>query len=148
MAIFKRTKKYNKDEKKDPAVKVANKPEAKKTAVKKAEVKKAADKKVNKKVTRYTDAYRILVRPIITEKIANLSASQNTYAFEVTEKANKREIKNAIKQVYGVEPKYVNVLNIRGKVVRTGRTWGKRKNWKKALVTLKRGDSIEIVPSA
>lgn len=85
----------------------------------------------------------ILLRPVISEK-ATLANSLNQYVFAVNNKANKVEIKKAIKAVYGVMPQAVNVINELGKNVRVGRKFGKRKNTKKAIVTLKKGDSITI----
>ena len=85
----------------------------------------------------------VLLRPVISEK-ATLANSLNQYVFSVSNKANKVEIKKAIKAVYGVMPKAVNVINELGKNVRVGRKFGKRKNTKKAIVTLKKGDSITI----
>ncbi|KKP91530.1 MAG: 50S ribosomal protein L23 [Parcubacteria group bacterium GW2011_GWA2_36_10] len=85
----------------------------------------------------------ILLRPVISEK-ATFANSLNQYVFAVNNKANKVEIKKAIKAVYGVMPQAVNVINELGKNVRVGRRFGKRKNTKKAIVTLKKGDSITI----
>ncbi|MDD5341611.1 MAG: 50S ribosomal protein L23 [Patescibacteria group bacterium] len=89
------------------------------------------------------NAYRVLVAPIVTEKATDL-VSKNKYAFEVTKESNKVEIKKAIKNVYGFEPVSVRIVNVRGKDVSYGRMSGKRKSWKKAIVTLKKGDKIEI----
>ncbi|RJQ35602.1 50S ribosomal protein L23 [Candidatus Parcubacteria bacterium] len=111
--------------------------------------KRVAVKKVSKKAvgqrnqSRPGDAYRILLKPVISEK-ATISASQNKYVFEVADKANKVEVKKAILEVYGVVPKAVNILNQGGKTVRFGRRVGKTKNIKKAVVTLKKGDSIKL----
>lgn len=88
-------------------------------------------------------AASILLRPVISEK-ATLANSLNQYVFSVSNKANKIEIKKAIKAVYGVVPQAVNIVNELGKSVRVGRKFGKRKNTKKAIVTLKKGDSITI----
>jgi len=98
-------------------------------------------KKAKKEETK--EAYKVLVKPLVTEKATDL-VSQNQYSFVVAAKANKIEIKKAIKSLYGLEPLTVNIINMRGKFVRTGKTSGKKKNWKKAIITLKAGDKIEI----
>jgi large subunit ribosomal protein L23 len=92
---------------------------------------------------KYGNAYRVLVKPLITEKASVLGA-ENKYFFEVSKKANKIEIAKAINDVYGVKPVKVNIIRMSGKNVRYGRVIGKRKGWKKAVVTLKEGDSIKI----
>lgn len=89
------------------------------------------------------EAYSILIRPIITEKATEL-VSQNKYVFEVSHKSNKINIKKAVQDVYDVEPVDIKIINMRGKRVRYGRIQGKTKHWKKAIVTLKPGDKIEI----
>jgi len=91
----------------------------------------------------YKKAYRILIRPIISEK-ATIGASLNKYVFEVAPDANKVEIKKAIEEIYGIVPASVNVLNSAGKNVRFGRYQGRTKSVKKAMVTLKKGDSIKL----
>lgn len=86
----------------------------------------------------------ILRRPIITEKSAGLMSAQNTYVFEVSEKANKLQIKNAVEQYFGVKVTGVRTLIVRGKARRFGRFMGKRSNWKKAYVTLADGSSLNF----
>ncbi len=108
---------------------------ASKTAIKK-------DKKTVKKEIK-GNAYRILIRPLITEKVTELGV-YNKYAFEISLKANKTEVKKSIKEVYGVMPISVNIINMKGKKVRSGRTAGKKKDWKKAIVTLKTGEKIQV----
>lgn len=98
---------------------------------------------VNKEKVVTPKTASILLRPVISEK-ATMANSLNQYVFAVNNKANKVEIKKAIKAVYGVMPVTVNVINELGKNVRVGRKFGKRKNTKKAIVTLKKGDSITI----
>lgn len=89
------------------------------------------------------DAYKYLIKPLITEKASHLKV-QNKYLFLVDEKSTKNEIKKAIFHVYGYHPESVNMINIIGKKIRSGKTSGTRKGKKKAIVTLKKGDSIEI----
>lgn len=86
----------------------------------------------------------ILVRPLVTEKSTTTLGSENTYGFEVSLKANKSQVKQAIEQFYGVKVDVVRTLVVRGKVKRFGRHHSKRSNWKKAYVTLADGESINI----
>lgn len=89
------------------------------------------------------DAYRVLIRPVLTERSSDLGM-YNQYVFEVSPRTNKIEVKKAIKSLYGIEPVAVNILNQSGKFTQYGRSRGYTKNWKKAIVTLKEGDKIEI----
>ncbi len=106
-------------------------------------VKSKEAKPVKSKKEDTAEAYKILIKPLVTEKATDL-ANFNKYCFEVAKNANKIEIQKAIKNLYGVEPLDVNIINMRGKRVRYGRVSGKKKNWKKAIVTLKQGDKIAI----
>lgn len=112
------------------------------TGAKSKVVKKEGDQTVVKKVG-YNQAYRILLRPLITEKGSDLNAL-NKYMFEVAYEANKIEIAKAILEVYGVMPSKVNLMRMEGKIVRRGRVTGQRKNWKKAIVTLPAGKTINV----
>ncbi|MBT4124383.1 MAG: 50S ribosomal protein L23 [Candidatus Pacebacteria bacterium] len=128
--------KKTKDDKKDTAKKTD------------AKVKVADKKAVTKKVVKKSDkkageAYRFLLRPIISEK-ATVGAADGKYTFEVSMDANKVAIKKAVEEVYGVVPTDVNIMNKRGKNVRYGRKYGRTKNIKKAIVTLRKGDSIKL----
>ncbi|OGY89098.1 MAG: 50S ribosomal protein L23 [Candidatus Komeilibacteria bacterium RIFCSPLOWO2_01_FULL_45_10] len=89
------------------------------------------------------DAYRVLLKPLVTEKGTYLGAA-NKYLFAVSPKVNKIEIKKAIQAVYGVMPLKVNISNLSGKKIRLGRVQGVTKNKKKAIVTLKAGDKIQV----
>jgi len=91
----------------------------------------------------FRDAYKVIVRPLITEKAANLG-SENKYVFAVNIKANKIEIAKAVNEVYGIKPVRVNIICVKGKKVRHGRTIGQRKNWKKAVITLPEGKTIKV----
>jgi large subunit ribosomal protein L23 len=86
----------------------------------------------------------ILRRPIVTEKSAYQMEDDNTYVFEVSENANKLQIKGAIEQYFGVKVIDVRTLIVRGKLERFGRHFGKRPNWKKAYVKLADGDSLNF----
>jgi large subunit ribosomal protein L23 len=88
-------------------------------------------------------AYRILIKPLITEKATNLAA-ENKYAFVISGKANKIEVAKAIKAVYGIKPIKINIVNVLGKKVRRGKISGTRNNWRKAIVTLPKGETIKI----
>lgn len=84
----------------------------------------------------------ILIAPIITEKSSSQIASQNTYTFKVSINANKIEIAKAIEHIFSVKVLAVNTIRMMGKPKRLGRYSGKRPDWKKAIVTLREGDSI------
>ena len=82
----------------------------------------------------------------ITEKAGDLSGF-NKYIFIVDKKANKPETKKAIESIYGVKVNDVNIINIKGKSKRLGRSLGKTPAYKKAIVTLKEGHKIDIMPT-
>ncbi len=84
------------------------------------------------------DARDIIIRPIITERSME-NSQNNKYTFEVDKNANKIEIANAVKEIFDADVEKVNTMNMKGKLKRMGRTQGYRKNWKKAVVTLKEG---------
>jgi large subunit ribosomal protein L23 len=86
----------------------------------------------------------VLRRPLLTEKVAQIQDKHNQYAFVVDVAANKIEIQRAVEHKYSVTVVDVNTMGVRGKVKRLGRFQGKRADWKKAIVTLKAGDSIEL----
>lgn len=92
------------------------------------------------------DPYQIVRYPLITEKSTILREEKNKYTFRVDKRANKIEIKKAIEAIFpDVEVVAVNTLNVRGKPKRLRyNTRGKRPDWKKAIVTLRSGDVIEI----
>jgi large subunit ribosomal protein L23 len=87
--------------------------------------------------------YTVLVRPLITEK-ATLLAGERKYAFEVAQRANKNQIREAVEKAFSVEVTKVNTLNVRGKARRRGRLQTRTQNWKKAIVTLAEGNTIQI----
>lgn len=89
------------------------------------------------------DAYKIIMKPLITEKVSGLGAL-NKYVFAVAKSANKIEVAKAIKEIYGLKPVGVNVIRMSGKKARYGRINGRRKDWKKAIVTLSKGQTIKI----
>lgn len=95
------------------------------------------------KTKKYHPASRLLVKPLVTEKITYLQ-SEGQYGFEVAPSANKIEIKKAIEAIYNVHVVKVRTINNLGKAVRYGRVSGWRKNRKKTIVTLKKGERIEV----
>ena len=86
----------------------------------------------------------IIRRPVITEKATWLKEKSNKYVFEVSKDCNKIEIKSAIEKLFGVTVKNVQTYITHGKVRSRGRFSGKRPDWKRAIVQLKDGDSIEF----
>ncbi|MEI6835640.1 MAG: 50S ribosomal protein L23 [Candidatus Falkowbacteria bacterium] len=93
--------------------------------------------------SKFDGAHRVLVRPLITEKAANFG-TLNKYAFVVTGNSNKIEVAKAILAVYGVRPMSINIICVKGKAVSRGRVKGRRSDFKKAIITLKKGDTIKI----
>ena len=84
----------------------------------------------------------IIIAPLITEKTTALNAKQNSYSFQVSLNANKIEIKHAIEKIFSVNVEAVNTIRQRGKMRRVRRELGKRPDWKKAIVTLRKGETI------
>lgn len=87
--------------------------------------------------------HEILRRPVITEKSTMLGESGH-YVFEVARAANKIEIKRAVEAVFKVDVEAVNVSHVHGKMRRMGRSTGMTSSWKKAVVTLRQGQKIEL----
>lgn len=92
------------------------------------------------------DPHNIIVRPIISEKSYDMIAL-NRYTFEVAKSANKVEIGQAIESIFGVTVLKVNTMNVSGKPRRVRVQKGITRSWKKAVVTLKEGDTIEAFGS-
>ena len=88
--------------------------------------------------------YDVLKRPLFTEKCDRLKDKFNQYAFEVELTAKKIESRQAVEKIFGVKVLSVNTLRMHGKVKRRGKSEGRRPDWKKAIVTLKEGDTIPI----
>jgi large subunit ribosomal protein L23 len=86
----------------------------------------------------------IILRPILSEKSAELEAMNNQYTFEVHREANKIEIRKAVEMVFGVRVDKVRTMVVRGDLRRVGRFYGKTRQWKKAVVTLHPGDAIDL----
>ena len=90
------------------------------------------------------DPYRIILRPLITEKGTTLNEGQNQYVFEVQRDANKQSIVAAIKAIYGVRVRKVRTMNMKGKARRSRYKMGRTKERKKAIVTLHEEDRIDL----
>jgi len=93
-------------------------------------------------------AYEILRRPLITEKSTTEKETSNKLVFEVDQRANKIEIKQAVEQMFKVDVLDVTTMTMRGKKKRVGRYVTKRPNWKKAMVTIKPGQRVEFFEGA
>ncbi|MDK2744936.1 MAG: 50S ribosomal protein L23 [Nitrospira sp. BO4] len=94
------------------------------------------------------DMHRILIQPLLTEKITGLREKSNTVGFVVHPDANRVQVKQAVEALLKVKVDKVNLMNVRGKVKRLGRFSGRRSDWKKAFVTLKEGEKLEMYESA
>jgi len=94
-----------------------------------------------------TNPYYIIKGPLVTEESTIQREAKNHYTFRVEPKANKNQIRDAIEKLFNVKVVSVNTMNYTGKMSgRRGRALpGRRPNWKKAVVTLRRGDEIELI---
>ncbi|HLF85672.1 MAG: 50S ribosomal protein L23 [Nitrospirota bacterium] len=88
--------------------------------------------------------YDILIKPLLTEKMTALKESENRISFVVDKRANKIEVKKAVEEAFKVKVAAVNVMNLLGKKKRLGKFAGKRPDWKKAIITLKKGEKLEL----
>jgi large subunit ribosomal protein L23 len=88
--------------------------------------------------------YSIIKRPLVTEKTNIQKEDSNQITFEVDTRANRIEIQRAIEQIFNVKVAKTRTVNVKGKIKRRGRIMGKRKDWKKAIVTLMPGERIEF----
>jgi len=93
----------------------------------------------------------VLIKPVITEKMTSISEKLNRYGFVVHKKANKIQIKKAVEQMYGVTVETVNTVNYSGKVktrnTKAGMSVGRTNAYKKAIVKLVKGDTIDLYSS-
>lgn len=89
------------------------------------------------------EARDILLRPVVSEK-TNEDMADGRYVFLVDRRANRTQVKMAVEQIFKVDVARVNTMNYRGKVRRMGRYEGKRPDFKKAVVTLKAGQTIDL----
>ena len=88
-------------------------------------------------------AYNVIIRPIVSERSFYLMG-QNKYTFEVAKQAPKEEIAAAVEKLFGVHVLKVNTINVKPKTKRVRYVAGQTRSWKKAIVTLAEGDSIEL----
>lgn len=98
---------------------------------------------VKPQARKFHPASALLLAPLVTEK-STYGQSEGQYGFKVRPAANKCEIKKAVEALYGVKVEKVRMINYQGKKKRYGRLSGRRKDWKKAIVSLKPGYKIEI----
>ena len=106
---------------------------------------KRADFKTTKPKRKKSSAFAVLNFPHITEKATKL-AEQNKYVFKVFPKSNKIEIKKAIESLYDVDVVNVRIINVPRQQRKLGRQKGWKKGYKKAVVGIKKGQKIEIMP--
>ena len=92
--------------------------------------------------------YDLIKRPIITEKTNIQKEEHNQVTFEVDPRSNRIEIQRAVEKIFNVKVSDIRTMNVRGKIKRRGRILGKRRNWKKAVVTLMPGERIEFFEGA
>ncbi len=139
--------KFKKKLKKEEVKKVKEEEPERERPKKEKLVKKEAPKTVVKKQT--AQAYRVIKEPHITEK-ATFLTEQNKYVFKISSSANKAETKKAIEALYGVKVKKIHIVHSAPKRRRLGRHegWrsGLKRGFKKAIVTLKEGEKIELLP--
>jgi large subunit ribosomal protein L23 len=134
MGILNKIKSKKDDETTVPAGDSVKEPKSKK---------KATPAKKKAPVSSLKSVPQVLVRPMLSEKTTRQEA-QGQYTFVVTADATKPEVKRAIKQIYGVEPRRVNIINVEGKKKQFGRFTGRRSDWKKAIIMLPKGQNIQI----
>jgi len=92
--------------------------------------------------------YDVIKRPVITEKTNIQKEDANQITFEVDRKANRVEIRRAVERIFNVRVAGVRTMQVKGKVKQRGRIVGKRRNWKKAIVTLMPGERIDFFEGA
>jgi large subunit ribosomal protein L23 len=91
---------------------------------------------------------KIIRKPLITEKSTRQKEEGGQYVFEVHRNANKIEIQSAVERLFKVKVLQVRTSNVMGKIKRLGRRYGKRPDWKKAIITLREGDRIDFFEGA
>jgi large subunit ribosomal protein L23 len=91
---------------------------------------------------------KIIRKPLITEKSTRQKEDSGQYVFEVHRNANKIEIQSAVERLFKVKVLQVRTSNVMGKIKRLGKRYGKRPDWKKAVITLREGDRIDFFEGA
>lgn len=132
-------------EKKEKPVKRGGKKEGIKKEEAKTEKPVSAEVEQIKKEIKFEGAHQILKIPHVTEKATDL-LDKNQYVFDVWQRANKAEIKKAMESVFGVNVVSVRIINVPPKKRRLGRIEGFRKGYKKAIIKIKEGQKIEVLP--
>jgi len=89
--------------------------------------------------------YDVLRKPLLSEKAMSHKEKDNAIVFQVHPDSNKTQISKAVESFFGVKVQSVRTMNIKGKVKRFGKKVGKRKDWKKAIVCLKKGEKLDFV---
>ena len=89
--------------------------------------------------------YAVIEKPVITEKASDDTVTRNAYTFRVPRTANKIEIRRAVEALFEVNVVDVNTLRVKGKWRRRGRNIGKTQEWKKAMVVLQEGQTIDVL---
>ncbi len=146
MAIFDIFKKKQPEKEAKPVKKEIVKEKKTEKVQKTAAPKETVKKEAPKAKSRVSDiAYKILKHPHVTEKATDLAQS-NQYTFNVWPESNKIQIKKAIQDLYGVDVVAVRIINIPSKERRVGRITGIKKGYKKAIVRIKEGQKIEVLP--
>lgn len=92
--------------------------------------------------------YEVIVSPLLTERGTFLKEKDNKVMFKVAKSANKIEIKKAVEEIFKVKVDCVTTVNYKGKKKRLGKFEGKRSDWKKAFVTLKKGEKLDFIEGA
>lgn len=90
------------------------------------------------------DNHNVVIRPLVTEQGMHLASKLNAYSFEVNKKANKVQIRHAVEQLYGVKVVEVRTATRKGKLRRRGRSTGRTRSWKKAVVVLHQDFHIDL----
>ncbi|MBW2599001.1 MAG: 50S ribosomal protein L23 [Deltaproteobacteria bacterium] len=90
------------------------------------------------------DIYSVIKKPLVTEKSTIARDEENKYFFEVDRGATKIDIRNAVEKIFKVKVVNIHTVNVAGKKKRVGKTAGRKRSWKKAVITLAPGSSIEV----
>ena len=96
-------------------------------------------------MTTLDKSYQLIKRPLVTEKATDDTGKRNAYAFRVPRNVNKIEIKKAVEHLFSVKVKSVNTLTVKSKWKIRGRSIGRTQEWKKAMVVLQEGQTIDVL---
>jgi len=89
--------------------------------------------------------YQVILGPHISEKASLLGDDENKYVFKVSVDATKKEVKDAVEDLFQVNVKEVSILNVKGKTKRTAKGYSRKKNWRKAYVSVEQGQEIDFM---